>query len=233
MRMRRVFLVVALLAVAVAFAGIGAPSGALSDTSPAARTISVTGSGTVTTVPNRATFSFGVVSNAKTAAAALAANANDMRSVIVALVAAGVARGDIQTQGVSLSVRTTDNGDTIVGYTATNSVSATVRDLNKAGRIVDAAVGAGANQVFGPSLTRSDSSGLYRRSLRGAVADARAKAGAIAAAGHVHIRGIRSVVEQSASSPVPVPAVRSGVATPIEPGTQMVQATVVVEFLIS
>jgi uncharacterized protein YggE len=233
MRMRRVFLVVALLAVAVAFAGIGAPSGALSDTSPAARTISVTGSGTVTTVPNRATFSFGVVSNAKTAAAALAANANDMRSVIAALVAAGVARGDIQTQGVSLSVRTTDNGDTIIGYTATNSVSATVRDLNKAGRIVDAAVGAGANQVFGPSLTRSDSSGLYRRSLRGAVADARAKAGAIAAAGHVHIRGIRSVVEQSASSPVPVPAVRSGVATPIEPGTQMAQATVVVEFLIS
>src|SRR5438477_929001 len=142
--MKRLLLLVCLLAAAVAFAGIGAPESARSDTSPAARTISVTGSGTVTTVPNRATFSFGVVSNAKTATAALAANANDMRNVIAALIAAGVARNDIQTQGVSLSERTTDSGDTIIGYTATNSVSATVRDLNKAGRIVDAAVAAGA-----------------------------------------------------------------------------------------
>src|SRR4029077_11795082 len=109
------------------------------------------------------------------------------------------------------------------------SVSATVRDLNKAGRIVDAAVAAGANQVFGPSLTRSDTSSLYRSALRAAVADARAKAGAIAAAGHVHIRGIRSVVEQSASAPVPLPTAARGAvqtSTPIEPGTEMVQATV-------
>jgi uncharacterized protein YggE len=233
--MKRLFVAAGLLAAAVVFAGIGAPEGARSDTSPAARTISVSGSGTVTTVPNRATFSFGVVSNAKTATAALAANANDMRNVIAALVAAGVARADIQTQGVSLSPRTSDNGDTILGYTATNSVSATVRDLNKAGRIVDAAVAAGANQVSGPSLTRSDSSALYRNALRGAVADARAKAGAIAAAGHVHVRGIRSIVEQSASAPVPLQTTRGGVATstPIEPGTQTVQATVTVEFLIS
>jgi uncharacterized protein YggE len=233
--MKRLLVAAGLLAAAVVFAGIGAPEGARSDTSPAARTISVSGSGTVTTVPNRATFSFGVVSNAKTATAALAANANDMRNVIAALVAAGVARADIQTQGVSLSPRTSDNGDTILGYTATNSVSATVRDLNKAGRIVDAAVAAGANQVSGPSLTRSDSSALYRNALRGAVADARAKAGAIAAAGHVHVRGIRSIVEQSASAPVPLQTTRGGVATstPIEPGTQTVQATVTVEFLIS
>jgi uncharacterized protein len=234
--MKRLLVVVGLLAAVVVFAGIGAPEGARSDTSPASKTISVTGSGTVTTVPNRASFSFGVVSNAKTATAALAANANDMRNVIAAIVAAGVAREDIQTQGVSLSERTTDNGDTIIGYTASNSVSATVRDLNKAGRIVDAAVAAGANQVFGPSLTRSDTSSLYRSALRGAVADARAKAAAIAAAGHVHIRGIRSVVEESSSAPVPLPAAARGAvtpSTPIEPGTQMVQATVTVEFLIS
>jgi uncharacterized protein YggE len=234
--MKRLLVVAGLLAATIAFAGVWAPAGARSDNSPAGKTISVTGNGAVTTVPNRASFSFGVVSNAKTATAALAANANDMRNVIAAIVAAGVAKEDIQTQGVSLSERTTDNGDTIIGYTASNSVSATVRDLNKAGRIVDAAVAAGANQVFGPSLTRSDTSSLYRSALRAAVADARAKAGAIAAAGHVHVRGIRSVVEQSASAPVPLPAVERGAvttSTPIEPGTQMVQATVTVEFLIS
>jgi uncharacterized protein len=234
--MKKSLLLAAGLAALVAFAGIGAPEFARSDTSPAARTIAVTGNGTVTTVPNRASFSFGVVSNAKTATAALSANANDMRTVIAAIVAAGVDKSDIQTQGVSLSERTTDNGDTIIGYTAQNSVSATVRDLNKAGRIVDAAVAAGANQVFGPSLTRSDTSSLYRSALRAAVADARAKAGAIAAAAHLHVRGIRSVVEQSASAPVPLPAAeKAGIATstPIEPGTQMVQASVTVEFLIS
>ena len=232
--MKRLLLLSAALAAVVAFAGIGAPQGARSDTSPAAKTITVTGSGTVTTVPNRAGFSFGVVSNARTATGALAANATDMRNVIAALVAAGVARSDIQTQGVSLSARTTDNGDTIIGYTASNSVSATVRDLNKAGRVVDAAVAAGANQVFGPSLTRSDSSGLYRSALRGAVADARSKASAIAAASHVRLGRVRSVVEQSASTPVPLPAVRGAIATstPIEPGTQLVQATVTVEFFI-
>jgi uncharacterized protein YggE len=236
MKMLRLVGLAALAAAAVAFAGVGRPEGARSDTSPAAKTISVTGAGSVTTVPNRAAFSFGVVSQARTATAALAANATEMRNVIAALLAAGVARADIQTQGVSLSARTTDNGETIVGYTASNSVSATVRDLNKAGRIVDAAVAAGANQVFGPSLTRSDSTGLYRRALRAAVADARTKASAIAAASHVRLGRVRSVVEQGASPPPqPLTAERGAIAstTPIEPGTQLVQANVTVEFAIA
>lgn len=235
MKLLRLLAIAAFGAVVVAFAGVGRPEGARSDTSPAAKTISVAGTGSVTTVPNRASFSFGVVSQGKTATQALAANATDMRNVIAALVAAGVARADIQTQGISLSARTTENGETILGYTASNSVSVTARDLSKAGRIVDAAVAAGANQVFGPSLTRSDSSGLYRTALRAAVADARAKAAAIAAASHVRLGRVRSVVEQGASSPQPLPAARGAVtsSTPIEPGTQLVQASVTVEFVIA
>jgi uncharacterized protein len=213
-----------------ALAGAG---GALAATG-GGRTISVNGSGSVTVVPNRASFSFGVTTQGRTAAGALAENAADIRKVIAALKDAGIAVADIQTESVSLSPRYSNDGETILGYTASNSVSATEKDINRAGSIVDAAVAAGANQVSGPSLTRGDSNALYRRALQAAVADARAKAAAIAAASHVHLGAVRSVVEGSAS-PIPLAAKAAGPteATPIQPGTQEVDATVTVEFAIT
>src|SRR5919109_1162406 len=66
------------------------------------RTITVTGTGTVSAVPDRAEFSFGVTTEARTATQALAANSADMRKVIDALKGAGVAAANIQTQTVSL-----------------------------------------------------------------------------------------------------------------------------------
>src|SRR5437868_15016305 len=74
------------------------------------RTITVTGTGTVTAVPDRATFSFGVTTAAKTATQALAANAADMRKVIDALKASGIEAKDIQTQTVSLDPRYSESG---------------------------------------------------------------------------------------------------------------------------
>jgi uncharacterized protein YggE len=225
-----------LAALVVAFAGVGRPESAGSAGSTAARTITVTGSGSVTVVPNRASFTFGVTTQGRTAAAALAENATEMRKVIAALKDAGIAPADIQTQSVSLSPRYSNDGETILGYTASNSVSATAKDINRAGAIVDAAVAAGANQVAGPSLTRADSGALYRRALKAAVADARSKAAAIASASRARLGGVRSVVEGS-SPPPPVPFAARGAApsdaTPVEPGTQQVQATVTVEFGIS
>ncbi|MER3410835.1 MAG: hypothetical protein C4306_12365, partial [Thermoleophilia bacterium] len=76
---------------------------------------------------------------------------------------------------------------------------------------------------------------LYRRALRAAVADARAKALTLAAAGRVRLGPVRSVVEGSIG-PIPV-GERAGKGaaepTPIEPGTQTIQATVTVEFGLS
>src|SRR5262245_41963639 len=88
------------------------------------RSLTVTSSGTATAVPDRAAFSFGVTSQAKTASGALAANGAEMRKVIAALKSAGVAAKDIQTASVSLSPRYSPNGEDIVGYTASNTVSA-------------------------------------------------------------------------------------------------------------
>ena len=87
---------------------------------------------------------------------------------------------ELQTQSVSVSPRYGAQM-AVQGYVAQNSVSATIRQLGQAGAVIDAAVAAGANQVYGPSLVRGDQAELYRRALRAAVDDARASAQALAA----------------------------------------------------
>jgi uncharacterized protein YggE len=218
------------LLAAAALAGVGLPEPAVSAAPDAEQGITVIGTGVVTSVPDRADFSFGVTSEGRTAAAALAANAAEMRRVIAAIRAAGVAADDVQTQQISLSPRYTDEGESIVGYTASNTVSARIRDLGRAGAVIDAAVEAGANQVFGPSLTRSDSNELYRTALRAAYANARAKAQALAAAAGITLGRAVDMVESG--GPMPTPAAESArlTDTPIEPGTQEIQATVTVTF---
>jgi uncharacterized protein YggE len=97
--------------------------------------------------------------------------------------------------------------------------------------VIDAAVAAGANQVYGPSLSRSDQDDLYRQALRTAYADARAKAQVLAAAAGLSVGRVLAMQE---SGGVPVPLVdRAGAAetqVPIEPGTQSIQASVTVTF---
>ena len=184
------------------------------------------------TVPNRAAFSFGVATQARSAAAALNGNSAEMRKMIDALKRAGVAARDIQTASVSVSPRYSPNGEDIVGFTASNTVNATIRNASRSGAVIDAAVGAGANQVYGPSFTRSDETVLYRRALAAADAEARGKAHTLARAGKVRLGRVLSIVESSAG-PVPLAekaAAARDAGAPIEPGTQRIEASVTVEF---
>jgi uncharacterized protein YggE len=206
-------------------------AGGVTSAMPVQRSIVVTGSASVSTVPDRAQVSFGVSSTAKTASGALRANSNEMAKVIAAIKAQGIAAADIRTESVSLSPRTSPNGDEIVGYAAFNSVSVTIRSLGKVGPAIDAAVEAGANQVSGPSLIRSDSQVLYRQALRAAIANARAKAQTIARASGLALRRITGVTEGSSGPPQPLATAKDAAASvPIEPGTQVVEATVTVAF---
>jgi uncharacterized protein YggE len=174
----------------------------------------------------------GVRSDAVTAVAALADNAKTMNAVIDALKQAGGT--ELQTQQVSLYPRTDEQGK-VTGYTAQNTVSAKAK-IAGAGALVDAAVGAGANTVDGPSLDVSDRDGLYRQALQKAVENARAKAQALAEAGGFGVGPVSIVVEQSggaqpvfAATPV---AKTADSSTPVEPGTQDVTADVSVVFRI-
>ena len=85
---------------------VGGAAGAAGETSAATavspRSITVTGSGAALSVPNRAAFSFGVTTQAKSASAALNGNNTEMRKVIDAIKRAGVAARDVQTSSVSL-----------------------------------------------------------------------------------------------------------------------------------
>ena len=220
----------ALVAVA-AFAGVGRPEAARGDVA-SPDTVTTTGHGVVTVVPDEASVSAGVHTQAESAAAALAQNAKLMSSVIAALKAAG--GSNLQTQQVSLYPQTNDQNQ-VTGYVADNSVSAEAK-IAGAGALIDAAVAAGANNVSGPTLDVSDRDARYRDALGKAVADARAKAAALAGAGGFGVGPVSSVTEQTAAAPAPVyEAVAAGksAATPIEPGTQDVTADVTVTFRIT
>jgi hypothetical protein len=221
---------IALVALLAGATGAGGTTAAATQHS-----IVVTGNGAVATVPDRAQLSFGVSSDARTASAALRANAVEMAKVIGAIKGQGIAAADIRTEQVSLSPRYTQNGEGIVGYTATNSVGVTLRNLDKTGGVIDAAVEAGANQVSGPNLVRSDQSALYRAALRVAIANAKAKAQTIARASGLVLRRITGVSENGGPAPVADTATKVGAApsTPIEPGTQLVEATVTVTFAVA
>jgi uncharacterized protein YggE len=238
MRSLRIALVAAALLVGAAFSGIGQPEAAVSAAGDTTRSITVSGTGTADGEPNRADFTFGVVTDGRTARAALAANAAEARRVIAALREAGVAERDIQTQQVSIMLVFTDDARTVTGYQARNSVTARLRDLARAGAAIDAAVEAGANEVYGPNLIQSDRATIERQALAAAMADARAKAQAVAAAGGVALGRVLTVVEGGGVAP-PIPYAadaRTAVAessTPVSPGTQEIQANVTVTYAVS
>lgn len=226
----RAFVTITMLALAAtAAAATVSPASAAGN-----RTITVQGTGIVTTVPDEAQFSFGVSTTAPTAKAALTANAARMNRLIAALKRAGIALPDIQTAQISLAPNTNDNGSKVLSFTASNSVTVKTKAIGEAGSIVDAAVGAGANLVSGPSLGPSDQLVLQRRALKKAVADARARALAIAQASHVRLGPVQSVNETT-SSPItfsPSPKASAASGTPVEPGSVQVEEDVTVTFAI-
>ncbi len=200
--------------------------------------ITVLGSGTARAVPDVADWSFGVQADASTATAALSAAAKETRQIVAALRETGVAKEDLRTEQVSLYPRTSNDGLSVIGYSASSSVYATVRDLAKAGSVVDAAVGAGANQASGPTLRVSDNRAQYRSAVDAAMDDARARAQALAAKAGVTLGGPIAIVENGGGYPSPVygtydRAAAAESAVPIEPGVDQISASLTVTFAIS
>jgi uncharacterized protein len=215
-----------ILAAAVAW-----PDAATSAADEAEEGITVTATGSAEAVPNRARFTFGVTTNGNTSEAALAANSTKMRALVAALKGAGVPDGKIQTESVSVSPRISPSGERVDGFTAENSASVEVA-ADRAGEIVDLAVGSGATNVSGPSFERSDRDAQYNRALANAVEQARTKAETLADAANVALGDVTRVVEGGEPGPVVYEtAARAAAAdTPVEPGTQEITASVTVTF---
>jgi len=162
------------------------------------KTISVTGTGVVKAKPDRAVISLSVVTQADTAEKAVSENADKMDRVVKAVRAMGILENQTETSAYSLSPvleYPKEDSPRIVGYTCSNTVRVTVKDLNKVGGIIDAAVAAGANQVSSLQFTISEEAmrqlGLNALSL--AVIDAASKASTIATAAGVTLVGPLSI----------------------------------------
>jgi uncharacterized protein len=229
--MKRIVIVAFLLLGAAALAGVARPEGshAAEGAGTPARTLTVSGTGTATSTPTRASVSFGVQNQGATAKAALAQNAADMRKVLAALQAAGAK--DVKTESVSLSPTYGDNQQ-LQGYTASNTVSATVT-YTAAGSTIDAAVEAGANQIYGPSPLADDADAVYRKALADAVANARQHAEALAQAAGAKLGGVTSISEGGAPIPIYQKAAAAADSTPVVAGPQETTASVVVTFALA
>jgi uncharacterized protein YggE len=226
--MKRIALAAGILLAAAALAGVLRPEGAgAEDPAAATDTVTVTGTGVVTAVPDRAEISAGVETRAPTAKGALSANGAAMQKVIDALRANG--GKNVTTQTVSLSTAFDQNGQPN-GFVASNVASAETT-LDGAGALIDAAVAAGANTIYGPSLSRSDADELYRQALAKAVDDAKERAAVLAKAAGRSLGGVTAIVE-SGSAPIPFAAKASAAqdSTPVVSGPQETEASVSVTY---
>jgi uncharacterized protein YggE len=200
------------------------------------RILTVSGEGEVRAAPNAAQISAGVVTIARSAAAALAANSKAMNNVFGALRQAGVPERSIQTSGFSVTPQyaTDKNGAStqrISGYEVSNTVNVTVDDLAKTGPTLDALVASGANSIGEISFTIKDPKFLIVQARAAAVADAIARAQTLAKAAGVTLGPITSISESGGYQP-PRPMYRMAAMAadaalpPIAGGEESVTASV-------
>jgi hypothetical protein len=204
--------------------------------------ISVSGTGRVLLTPDIADLRLGVTTTAKTVEEARAANATSMTAVISALKGLGVADRDVQTTTLSLGpvydYSKNTNPPRLTGYTLTNVVAVTIRDLEVAGAVIDGTMAAGATTLDSITFRVADQTTAEKEAREAAMREARAKAQTLAAAAGVSIDGVASISETAAPIPYPVyygaaaAAVLRDAATPVEAGTNEVSVTVAVVYLI-
>ena len=191
------------------------------------RTITLTASGHVKVEPDQAVIATGVTSEGETAREALTRNSSAMTAVIKGLKAEGIDPRDIQTTNFSVSPKYRRFKDrraaVISGYTVTNSVQITVRELPGLGKIIDKVVSLGANQIGGIRFDISKADELKDAARKQAIANGLRKAKLLARAAGARIGQVIKIHEQSRSySPRPVmrSALAKAPAAPIEAGTQ-------------
>jgi hypothetical protein len=219
------------------------PSVAVAQQSTISQTITgtrldVNATGDVSRVPDLATISAGVVSRAATATSAIQQTAARMARVRDALRRAGIADRDIQTSNVSLSpdyVYANDQPPKLSGYSASNQVTVRFHDIAGTGKILDALVEEGANQISGPNLSVEHPEAALDEARAKAVAAGRARADLYARSLGMRVARIVSLAETGGyAPPPPMPMVMAARAerdqTSIDPGEQKLQVTVAMIF---
>jgi uncharacterized protein len=210
-------------------------AGAIADERPTP-SIVITGEGSVRAVPDEASITLGVFTEAASAAAALTANSSAVRDLIAAVKEAGIAADDIATSSVTLEPRIVYPSDgrgtpKIEGYAARNSLSIRVRELARLGPLLDAAVAKGSNDIGALSFGHSNREALTDKARAVAVADARRRASVVAEAAGVKLGRVLSITEGGEIGFPPqsrMVAMQAKADVPIEAGAREIGARVTV-----
>ncbi len=243
--------VIALAAALVLSSGVlpaaAAPAKQAATQNPAgsvvARTITVVGRGEIKVKPDVATTTVGVEALGPTVDAAMADAQARMTSVLGALKKMGIADKDIQTSNFSINFERQGDQQTVTAqagaghaqatpgkftppagsYRVSNMVQVTIRDLTKVGDVIDTAVTAGANNVWGINFSLDNTKGLEAQAREAAVKDARARADALAGLTNVQVGDVMAVSEIVGNQPMPMYSTAKaeglgGGGTPSEPG---------------
>lgn len=205
-------------------------------------TITVVGSAYTYVKPDMLSLTVGVETEAETAEEAAASNAETMEAVVAALKQLGIAEEDMATPSYSVTpiyVYPKDGEPIITGYKVVNMLRVKTDKLDAAGKLIDAAVKAGANRVYGLYFYVSQEKAKQLRAelIGEAVKDAKSKAEEL-----LEPLGLQIIRAKSASiiewREPPVPLVYPGkvgmeaTATPVMPGEQQVSLEVQITFVI-
>lgn len=237
------------LLAALACAALASPLQALAQTPPpqppppgSPRVLRVSGEGSVRVSPDVAVLGAGVEANGPDLARVTREAAAGMRKVLAALAEAGVAAKDVQTTRHDVQVeRPWKDGrpGPISGYTVTDEVRVTVRNLERLGPAIDRVTAAGANALRGLTFQKDDPNPERALALAAAYGAARTKAEALAKAAGVTLGDVLQLGESSQTVPIPMPMMRSmsmakskDAGAPVSTGELEITATVDVVYAI-
>lgn len=201
------------------------------------RQITVVGQGEAKAAPDTTIVQLGVQTDAASAQQALSDNSSRMQALIAKLKELGVADKDMQTSNVSINPRYNNDGKTVEGYQANNSLTVTIRNISQTGALLDQVVAAGANSIGGIGFTINDPSAIQQQARDKAIADARTRANAMAKAAGGTVGQVLAISENIGSAPpvmyrAEMPAANAAVAdsVPVQQGEQTINAQVQISF---
>jgi uncharacterized protein YggE len=180
----------------------------------------VVGTGKVSVKPDMAETTIGVRATAPTVAEATGKASQDMTAVLAAIKAAGIEDKDIQTNGFNLNPHHNREGQPD-GYEVVNMLRVRVRDLTKVGAVIDAAIAAGANQIYGVNFTLANPDSVQGEARTAAVKDAQARATELAQAAGVTLGDLVQISNVVTGGPVlPYAMEKSAMAASVGNGIQ-------------
>jgi uncharacterized protein YggE len=201
---------------------------------PEARIV-VMGEGSISVTPDYAQIRSGVTTRAKTVKEGVDANSKLMVAIIAALKDAGVADKDIQTARFSIqpvyAPQEPRTEPKLSGYSVSNQVNVTIREIGKVGDVLDRVVAAGATDAGNVSFLVSDASKALDQTREAAIADARRKAEVYAKASGVQLGRVEWITEDTGSAPsVPMMTRAEAAPVPIAAGENTLRVRVTVGF---